>query len=91
MPRPTSQDLAGFWDLLQLSIDDVTSKFNELQKIKSNDWRLIESPVKKVRTEFVTLHQICPERFKKTFTRSFFNLQRIVAKAPPKNHKIHYS
>ncbi|KAK7905033.1 hypothetical protein WMY93_017640 [Mugilogobius chulae] len=24
MPRPTSQDLAGFWDLLQLSIDDVT-------------------------------------------------------------------
>uniref|UniRef100_A0A672LEP9 DLG associated protein 2 n=1 Tax=Sinocyclocheilus grahami TaxID=75366 RepID=A0A672LEP9_SINGR len=49
MPRPTSQDLAGFWDLLQLSIDDVTSKFNELQKIKSNNWRLIESPVKKVR------------------------------------------
>uniref|UniRef100_A0A673KZL5 Disks large-associated protein 2-like n=1 Tax=Sinocyclocheilus rhinocerous TaxID=307959 RepID=A0A673KZL5_9TELE len=49
MPRPTSQDLAGFWDLLQLSIDDVTSKFNELQKIKSNDWRLIESPIKKVR------------------------------------------
>ncbi|XP_073784652.1 disks large-associated protein 2 isoform X5 [Danio rerio] len=48
MPRPTSQDLAGFWDLLQLSIDDVTSKFNELQKIKSNDWRLIDSPVKKL-------------------------------------------
>ncbi|XP_047677899.1 disks large-associated protein 2 isoform X3 [Tachysurus fulvidraco] len=48
MPRPTSQDLAGFWDLLQLSIDDVTSKFDELQKIKSNDWRIIESPVKKL-------------------------------------------
>uniref|UniRef100_A0AAR2KZQ1 Discs, large (Drosophila) homolog-associated protein 2a n=1 Tax=Pygocentrus nattereri TaxID=42514 RepID=A0AAR2KZQ1_PYGNA len=48
MPRPTSQDLAGFWDLLQLSIDDVTSKFDELQKIKSNNWRLIESPVKKL-------------------------------------------
>ncbi|KAL6478292.1 hypothetical protein MHYP_G00141270, partial [Metynnis hypsauchen] len=47
MPRPTSQDLAGFWDLLQLSIDDVNSKFDELQKIKSNNWRLIESPVKK--------------------------------------------
>uniref|UniRef100_A0A8C8BR25 Discs, large (Drosophila) homolog-associated protein 2b n=1 Tax=Oncorhynchus tshawytscha TaxID=74940 RepID=A0A8C8BR25_ONCTS len=40
MPRPTSQDLAGFWDLLQLSIDDVTAKFNELQQIKSNEWRL---------------------------------------------------
>ncbi|XP_067099397.1 disks large-associated protein 2 [Osmerus mordax] len=48
MPRPTSQDLAGFWDLLQLSIDDVTMKFDQLQKIKSNNWRLIESPEKKV-------------------------------------------
>ena len=48
MPRPTSQDLAGFWDLLQLSIDDVTMKFDQLQKIKSNNWRLVESPEKKV-------------------------------------------
>uniref|UniRef100_A0A4W5JLH1 Discs, large (Drosophila) homolog-associated protein 2b n=1 Tax=Hucho hucho TaxID=62062 RepID=A0A4W5JLH1_9TELE len=47
MPRPTSQDLAGFWDLLQLSIDDVTAKFDELQQIKSNEWRLLESPEKK--------------------------------------------
>lgn len=49
MPRPTSQDLAGFWDLLQLSIDDVTAKFDELQQIKSNQWQLVESPEKKVR------------------------------------------
>ncbi|XP_028826787.1 disks large-associated protein 2 isoform X2 [Denticeps clupeoides] len=48
MPRPTSQDLAGFWDLLQLSIDDVTSKFDELQRIKNNGWRLVESPEKKL-------------------------------------------
>ncbi|KAG2468003.1 DLGP2 protein, partial [Polypterus senegalus] len=47
MPRPTSQDLAGFWDLLQLSIEDVSIKFDELQQIKSNDWRIIESPEKK--------------------------------------------
>ncbi|XP_034018183.1 disks large-associated protein 2-like isoform X2 [Thalassophryne amazonica] len=47
MPRPTSQDLAGFWDLLQLSIDDVTAKFDELQQIKSNHWQLLESPEKK--------------------------------------------
>uniref|UniRef100_A0A3Q3KVN7 Disks large-associated protein 2-like n=1 Tax=Mastacembelus armatus TaxID=205130 RepID=A0A3Q3KVN7_9TELE len=47
MPRPTSQDLAGFWDLLQLSIDDVTAKFDELQQIKSNQWHLVESPEKK--------------------------------------------
>uniref|UniRef100_G3NZE3 Discs, large (Drosophila) homolog-associated protein 2b n=1 Tax=Gasterosteus aculeatus aculeatus TaxID=481459 RepID=G3NZE3_GASAC len=49
MPRPTSQDLAGFWDLLQLSIDDVTAKFDELQQIKSNRWQLVESPDKKER------------------------------------------
>ncbi|XP_055720442.1 disks large-associated protein 2-like isoform X2 [Salvelinus fontinalis] len=49
MPRPTSQDLAGFWDLLQLSIDDVTTKFDELQQIKNNDWRPVEkSPEKRV-------------------------------------------
>ncbi|XP_028997458.1 disks large-associated protein 2 isoform X4 [Betta splendens] len=47
MPRPTSQDLAGFWDLLQLSIDDVTAKFDELQQIKSNQWQLMGSPEKK--------------------------------------------
>ncbi|KAG9336070.1 hypothetical protein JZ751_002417, partial [Albula glossodonta] len=47
MPRPTSQDLAGFWDLLQLSIDDVTMKFDRLQHIKNNDWKPIESPEKK--------------------------------------------
>ncbi|XP_077476305.1 disks large-associated protein 2 isoform X3 [Stigmatopora argus] len=47
MPRPTSQDLAGFWDLLQLSVDDVTFKFDQLQQIKSNNWRLTDSPEKK--------------------------------------------
>ncbi|KAG8013009.1 Disks large-associated protein 2, partial [Nibea albiflora] len=52
MPRPTSQDLAGFWDLLQLSIDDVTLKFDQLQQIKNNNWRPIESPEKKVRAIF---------------------------------------
>ncbi|XP_074547451.1 disks large-associated protein 2 isoform X5 [Halichoeres trimaculatus] len=47
MPRPTSQDLAGFWDLLQLSIEDVTMKFDQLQQIKNNNWRNIDSPEKK--------------------------------------------
>ncbi|KAM8833093.1 disks large-associated protein 2 isoform 4-T4 [Synchiropus picturatus] len=47
MPRPTSQDLAGFWDLLQLSIDDVTMKFDQLQQIRNNSWRPVDSPEKK--------------------------------------------
>uniref|UniRef100_A0A8D0G5Q4 DLG associated protein 3 n=1 Tax=Sphenodon punctatus TaxID=8508 RepID=A0A8D0G5Q4_SPHPU len=41
-PMPTFQDLAGFWDLLQLSIDDVSMKFAELQQLKANGWKLIE-------------------------------------------------
>lgn len=57
MPRPTSQDLAGFWDLLQLSIDDVTMKFDQLQQIKNNNWRLMDSPEKKVRGS--RLHAPC--------------------------------
>ncbi|XP_016344731.1 disks large-associated protein 4 [Sinocyclocheilus anshuiensis] len=39
-PRPTAQDLAGFWDLLQLSIEDISLKFDELYHLKSNDWKL---------------------------------------------------
>ncbi|XP_028262859.1 disks large-associated protein 4 isoform X2 [Parambassis ranga] len=42
-PRPTPQDLAGFWDLLQLSIEDISLKFDELYHLKSNDWQLMQS------------------------------------------------
>ncbi|XP_041438060.1 disks large-associated protein 3-like isoform X2 [Xenopus laevis] len=41
-PLPTSQDLAGFWDLLQLSFEDVGMKFAELQQLKENGWKLLE-------------------------------------------------
>ncbi|XP_006002498.1 disks large-associated protein 2 [Latimeria chalumnae] len=47
MPRPTSQDLAGFWDLLQLSIEDVSMKFDELHQLKANEWKPMDSPEKK--------------------------------------------
>lgn len=46
-PRPTAQDLAGFWDLLQLSIEDISMKFDELYQLKANNWKLVEKPVKK--------------------------------------------
>ncbi|XP_073324872.1 disks large-associated protein 4 isoform X2 [Pagrus major] len=42
-PRPTAQDLAGFWDLLQLSIEDISLKFDELYHLKSNDWQPVPS------------------------------------------------
>ncbi|XP_035858056.1 disks large-associated protein 4 isoform X1 [Sander lucioperca] len=42
-PRATAQDLAGFWDLLQLSIEDISLKFDELYHLKSNDWQPMPS------------------------------------------------
>ncbi|KAK5924006.1 hypothetical protein CgunFtcFv8_000925 [Champsocephalus gunnari] len=46
-PRPTAQDLAGFWDLLQLSIEDISMKFDELYQLKANNWQLPAKPEKK--------------------------------------------
>uniref|UniRef100_A0A2K6PYJ3 DLG associated protein 4 n=1 Tax=Rhinopithecus roxellana TaxID=61622 RepID=A0A2K6PYJ3_RHIRO len=44
-PRPTAQDLAGFWDLLQLSIKDIRMKFDELYHLK----QLVVTPKKRKR------------------------------------------
>ncbi|XP_051878915.1 disks large-associated protein 1 isoform X1 [Pristis pectinata] len=46
-PRLTSQDLAGFWDMLQLSIENVSMKFDELHQLKANSWKQVELPEKK--------------------------------------------
>ncbi|KAK6324283.1 hypothetical protein J4Q44_G00066220 [Coregonus suidteri] len=39
-PQPTSQDLSGLWDLLQLNMEDVRVKFQHLQRLKDSGWRL---------------------------------------------------
>nr|4R0Y_A Chain A, Maltose-binding periplasmic protein, Disks large-associated protein 1 [synthetic construct]4R0Y_B Chain B, Maltose-binding periplasmic protein, Disks large-associated protein 1 [synthetic construct] len=41
-PRPTSQDLAGFWDMLQLSIENISMKFDELHQLKANNWKQVD-------------------------------------------------
>ncbi|KAK7877139.1 hypothetical protein WMY93_032153 [Mugilogobius chulae] len=50
-PRPTAQDLAGFWDLLQLSIEDISMKFDELYQLKANNWQLPDKTDKKDETK----------------------------------------
>ncbi|XP_062315296.1 disks large-associated protein 4 isoform X2 [Osmerus eperlanus] len=50
-PRPTAQDLAGFWDLLQLTIEDISLKFDELYQLKVNNWQLPEKQDKKERKQ----------------------------------------
>lgn len=47
-PRPVAQDLAGFWDMLQLSIENISLKFDELHQLKANNWRPLEPPERKV-------------------------------------------
>ncbi|XP_060793707.1 disks large-associated protein 4 [Neoarius graeffei] len=54
-PRPTAQDLAGFWDLLQLSIEDISMKFDELHLLKANDWKLPESSSSKEERKSVSV------------------------------------
>ncbi|XP_056868374.1 disks large-associated protein 1 isoform X2 [Takifugu flavidus] len=43
-PRPVSQDLAGFWDMLQLSIENISLKFDELHQLKANHWKPLTPP-----------------------------------------------
>ncbi|XP_029005326.1 disks large-associated protein 1 isoform X2 [Betta splendens] len=43
-PRPVSQDLAGFWDMLQLSIENISLKFDELHQLKANNWKPLAPP-----------------------------------------------
>ncbi|XP_064861800.1 disks large-associated protein 1-like isoform X2 [Oncorhynchus nerka] len=46
-PRPISQDLAGFWDMLQLSIENISLKFDELHQLRANNWKPLDPPERK--------------------------------------------
>ncbi|XP_074543888.1 disks large-associated protein 1-like isoform X3 [Halichoeres trimaculatus] len=48
-PRPVASDLAGFWDMLQLSIENVSLKFDELHQLRANSWRPLDPPERKER------------------------------------------
>lgn len=89
-PQPTSQDLAGFWDLLQLNIEDIRVKFQDLQRIKDSGWRL--PPEKKVRSPgirsaMVSLQQ--PPRAKMAMCRRV--AQMVVPSKPLQAVKIQNS
>uniref|UniRef100_A0A3B3WYP0 Discs, large (Drosophila) homolog-associated protein 1b n=1 Tax=Poecilia mexicana TaxID=48701 RepID=A0A3B3WYP0_9TELE len=47
-PRPVASDLAGFWDMLQLSIENISLKFDELHQLRANNWRPLDPPDRKV-------------------------------------------
>ncbi|XP_035517203.1 disks large-associated protein 4 isoform X2 [Morone saxatilis] len=64
-PRPTAQDLAGFWDLLQLSIEDISLKFDELYHLKSNDWQPVPSAAAQSPPERKDEEKVTPPTSKK--------------------------
>ena len=39
---PTSQDLAGFWDMVYIQVEHIHSMFAELKMIRSNGWKIPE-------------------------------------------------
>ncbi|GBM74499.1 Disks large-associated protein 1 [Araneus ventricosus] len=43
----TDSDLAGFWDLVLLQVDDITATFKEIEAMKQNGWKEVisEKPV----------------------------------------------
>uniref|UniRef100_A0A3Q2TFB8 DLG associated protein 1 n=1 Tax=Fundulus heteroclitus TaxID=8078 RepID=A0A3Q2TFB8_FUNHE len=61
-PRPVSQDLAGFWDMLQLSIENISLKFDELHQLKANNWKPLTPPEIQVRTHKHTRKKKKPYR-----------------------------
>lgn len=46
----TASDLAGFWDLVMLQIDDINSTFKEIELMKQNNWKEVAD--QKVSTYF---------------------------------------
>ena len=36
---PTSEDLAGFWDMVYIQVEHIHSLFAELRTIRQNGWR----------------------------------------------------
>ncbi len=37
-------DLAGFWDMVCLQIDDIQAMFDTLQKMRANEWKIEAKP-----------------------------------------------
>lgn len=41
---PTSEDLAGFWDMVMIQVDDVKAMFEEIDTMRKNDWQSPKRP-----------------------------------------------
>jgi len=56
-PRPTtSQDLAGFWDMVNIQVENIADDFSDIDVLRENNW----VPKPKVDTEDVTIKPTTP-------------------------------
>lgn len=46
--RPTDGDLAGFWDMVMIQVDDVNSMFANIDELRKNGWTQIQPPADEV-------------------------------------------
>jgi len=42
--QTTSQDLAGFWDVVMIQVDHVRLMFAEIEQLRQNDWEELSPP-----------------------------------------------
>lgn len=54
----TNEDLQGFWDMVMLQVDQVDAMFEEIDKLRKNDWKEIAV----VETKSVTNGSIKPKK-----------------------------
>nr|XP_054751951.1 serine/arginine repetitive matrix protein 1-like [Lytechinus pictus]XP_054751952.1 serine/arginine repetitive matrix protein 1-like [Lytechinus pictus] len=47
-----ASDLAGFWDMVMIQVDDINSKFIDIETLKDNNWKVTAPEVTKVRGSF---------------------------------------
>lgn len=40
----TSEDLAGFWDMVSIQVEDVNSSLKEIDALRSNNWKEVSIP-----------------------------------------------
>ena len=45
---PTSEDLAGFWDMVYIQVEHIHSLFAELRTIRQNGWRRPQQVLKRL-------------------------------------------
>lgn len=42
--RPTNADLAGFWDMVMIQVDDVNNMFSNIDELRKNGWIQTQQP-----------------------------------------------